>query len=195
MKYLIQNLNLEQVTDIYNKYISLHFPQEEIKPLKSIQKMWSMGVYQALGMYEQKEDATEFIGYAFLTLASDRNMLLLDYFAIVEDYRGMGMGSIFLSEMRERLTQYDGILIETEDIAFASDEEERLTRQKRDAFYERNGVLRTGIRSRIFGVRYAIWQLPVSKTVIDAECKQSLEDIYKIMIPGVKNRMFVKIEG
>lgn len=195
MKYLIQNLNLEQVADIYNKYIYLHFPREEIKPLKNIQKMWSMGAYQALGMYEQKEDATELIGYAFLALEPDCNILLLDYLAIVEDYRGRGMGGIFLREMRKRLTKYDGILIETEDIAFASDEEERLTRQKRDAFYERNGVLRTGIRSRIFCVRYAIWQLPVSKPMTDAECKQSLENIYKIMIPGAKNKMFVKIEG
>lgn len=194
MEYIIQNLTLEQVSVIYNKWIHLHFPQEEIKPLKNIQRMWEQGAYRALGMYEQTGDTQILIGYAFYAMAPDCNMLLLDYLAIVEAYQGQGMGSIFLREMRERLQKFDGILIETEDVAFACDEEEVLTRQKRDAFYERNGVLCTAIRSQIYSVRFAIWNLPVSEPVTDAVCKKNLEDIYRIMVPGEKYEKFVKIQ-
>lgn len=194
MKYTIQNLTIEQTADIYNTYIHLHFPPEEIKPLKNIQKMWENGSYQALAMYEQKENEKRLIGYAFCAMAPDCRMLLLDYLAIVEAYRGLGMGGIFLSEMRKYLSGYEGILIETEDIDFAANEEEQQIRKKRDAFYERNGVVRTGIKSRIYGVHFANWQLPVSQVLADWECKRNLEEIYKVMVPGAKNKMFVKIE-
>lgn len=194
MNYTIQNLTIEQTTEIYNAYIHLHFPPEEIKPLKNIQRMWENGSYQALAMYEPKENGTNLIGYAFCAMAPDCRMLLLDYLAIVEEYRGLGMGGLFLSEMQKCLTEYEGILIETEDIDFAEDEEQRQLRKKRDAFYEHNGVVRTGIKSRIYGVHFANWQLPVRQAFSDEECKRNLEAIYKVMVQGAKNQMFVKIE-
>lgn len=194
MNYTITSLTFEQTADIYNHYMHLHFPKEEIKPLKNIQRMWEAGSYQALGMYAQREESIELMGYAFLALAPDCKMLLLDYLAIAEKYRGLGMGSIFLKEMQKRLPEFDGILIETEDIDFATNDEERQVRKNRDSFYERNGVLRTRIKSKIFSVHFANWQLPINMTLSDAECKRNLEDIYKIMIPGAKNKLFVKIE-
>lgn len=194
MNYTINLLTFEQTADIYNNYIHLHFPKEEIKPLKNIQRMWENGSYRALGMYEQKEVNAQLIGYAFLAMSPDSRMVLLDYLAIAEEYRGMGMGGIFLKEMRQRLPEFDGILIETEDIDFAVNEEERQVRKKRDAFYEHNGVVRTAIKSKIFSVHFANWQLPIHKPLSDKECKRNLEEIYKIMIPGAKNKMFVKIE-
>lgn len=194
MNYKIKTLTLGQTAEIYKHYMHLHFPKEEIKPLKNIQRMWENGAYQAFGMYEEKNDTTELIGYAFCAMASDCRMILLDYLAIVEKYRGQGMGGIFLKEMRQCMTEVDGILIETEDIDFASNEEERQIRKKRDAFYERNHVVRTQIKSKIFSVHFANWQLPVTGVLSDAECKRNLEEIYKIMIPGAKNKMFVKIE-
>jgi len=194
MNYTIQSLTLEQTSDIYNNYIHLHFPKDEIKPLKSIQRMWESGFYQAFGLYEQTEASMELIGYAFCAMAPDCKMILLDYLAIVEEYRGQGMGSIFLKEMRQCIMDAEGILIETEDIDFAANEEERQIRKKRDSFYERNGVLRTGIKSKIFGVHFAKWQLPIHGMMADKECKRNLEEIYKMMIPGIMNKMFVRIE-
>ena len=194
MDYIINSLTFEQTAFIYNNYMHLHFPKEEIKPLKNIQRMWEVGSYRALGMYEQKEESMELIGYAFLAVAPDCEMLLLDYLAIMEEYRGLGMGGMFLREMRQRLPEFEGILIETEDIDFAVNEEERQVRKKRDAFYEHNGVVRTAIKSKIFSVHFANWQLPIHKPLSDKECKRNLEEIYKIMIPGAKNKMFVKIE-
>ncbi len=191
--YIIQDLNVEQVADIYNKWIHLHFPQNEIKPLKNIQKMWSEGSYRALGMYEQREENLDLIGYAFFAMEHGYNLLLLDYLAVVEAYRGQGMGSIFLKEMQNRLQEFTGIIIETEDAAFASDEEELQARKRRDAFYERNGAIQTVIRSEIYGVHYAIWQLPVLKVVSDYVCKENLESIYKIMVSGEKYEKFVRI--
>ncbi len=194
MNYVIQDLTIEQVADIYKQWIHLHFPEDEIKPLKNIQRMWDAGAYHALGMYQQKGGRLDLVGYAFLAMAYGSRLLLLDYLAIVEAYRRQGMGGAFLQEMQKRLQEFDGILIETEDVAFAKDDEERLMRKKRDLFYERNGVKGTAIKSEIYGVHYAIWNLPLSKHVNDEICQKNLESIYKIMVPGDKNKKFVKIK-
>lgn len=193
MEYKVQDLTREQTGDIYRQWIGRHFPQDEIKPLKSIYRMWDMGAYRALGMYEKKADGLQLIGYAFFAMAEDCGLLLLDYLAIVEDYRGQGMGSIFLQEMKKRLKTYRGILIETEDIECAGDEEAYRIRQKRDSFYGQNGALRTGIKSVIYGVHYAIWNFPLASAASRRECAESLADIYKIVIPGEKYDKFVKI--
>lgn len=195
-EYVIKDLTLEQVSDIYRKWLSLHFPQDEIKPLKNIQQMWNAGCYHALGMYEQEGESLRFIGYAFFAKTSDSNMLLLDYLAMVEAYRGQGMGGIFLREMKKRLQaakEILGIIIETEDVAFADSGEALLERKRRDRFYECNGAKRTAIRSEIYGVHYAIWQLPVTRYVEEEECRTALKDIYKEMIPGEKNEKYVSI--
>ena len=196
MEYVIQELSLEQMSDIYNQWMYLHFPKDEIKPFKNIQKMWQEGCYHALGMYEQTEGKRNFIGYAFFAMSVHRNMLLLDYLAMVEAYRGQGMGGIFLQEMQKRLQDTNGIsgiIIETEDVAFAGNEEELLERTMRDRFYEHNGAKRTTIKSEVYGVHYTIWQLPVTNLVEDGECRAALKEIYELMIPGEKNRKYVRL--
>lgn len=196
MDYRIQNLTIEQAADIYTQWIDKHFPRGEIKPLKSIQRMWNMGAYQALGMYEHRGDGTlAFAGYAFFVIEKSASQLLLDYLAITEEYRGYGAGSSFLKEMKQYFSGYKGILIETEDIEYAKNEEERRIRQKRDTFYTRNGAVRTGIKSSVYGVNYVIWNFPVAEVVPDEETKKNLENIYKVMVPGEKYDKFVTIQN
>ena len=197
MEYFVKKLTWEQMEKIYVEWIHEHFPEDEIKPLKSIQRMWDNGEYQALGMYEKttaQGGAEPLIGYAFFIMVKGGNQLLLDYLAIVEKYRSKGAGSIFLKEMKQQLTEYKGILIETEDIDCAQNEEERNIRQKRDAFYVRNGAVRTGIRSHVYGVDYVIWTLPIEKAVAEDECRDDLEKIYRTMVPGEKYEKFVMIK-
>lgn len=200
MEYIIKNLQQTETADIYTQWIHRHFPQSEIKPLKKIQSMWDAGAYHALGMYEKKMNNQEqkqqlnLIGYAFFVTAPKCNILLLDYFAIVEDYRSQGMGSIFLKEMKKYLDGYRSILIETEDIDCAQNEEELRTRQKRNSFYERSGAVMAGIKSSVYGVNYDIWNFPLTESAARKECKDSLESIYRIIASGAEYNKYVKIE-
>ncbi len=194
MAYETECLTLEQTADIYTEWIDRHFPQDEIKPFASIRRMWEAGCYQALGLYRQNADGTRaFAGYAFFVLKKGGDLLLLDYLAIVEEYRGSGAGSSFLKEMKRQFSDYKGILIETEDIDYACSDEQRMVRRKRDAFYARNGALKTGIRGCVYGVHYAIWMLPAAEPVPEVSVKENLEDIYRIIIPGEKYTRHVEI--
>lgn len=189
------------MADIYSQYLTKHFPADEVKPLKSINRMWDMGAYSAYAMWDGDAatrdgdaDRSALIGYAFFATAPACDLILLDYFAILDLYRGQGLGSLFLQELKNLLPDYKGILIETEDIDRAQNEAELQTRRKRDLFYEKNGALRTGVKGTVYGVHYAVWNFPLSGISDDVSCQKGIEQIYRIMIPGEKNKKFVKLD-
>ena len=219
--YSIRELEKEQLLTIYRENIDKHFPKDEIKPLKKIEHMWDMGIYYGLAMYdmskskeekvnEEKEDLckeidiqiqkkefnkeqTNLIGYAFFIKDLESNLILLDYFAIIEEYRAKGMGSAFLQEMKKFVNSYRAILLETEDVDKARTVEEAELRKKRDCFYERNGVRKTDVRSEVYGVHYAIWNYPVKEEVSFLECRESIKRIYKAIVSEEKYKKFIRI--
>lgn len=196
IQYEIRTLNIEEVREIYEKYLQFHFVEEERKPLKAIERMWEENQYFALGMFGKKEK--ELMGYAFFSSCSQGDMVLLDYFAIVQEQRGKGLGSLFLQHMQDTLQEsFRGILIETEDISFAKNKEEIEERSRRNQFYLQNGAKKTGITSKIYDARYELYVLPFKELdMLDLELlsKLSYENIYNIyqyMIPGKKNQKYV----
>ena len=198
--YLIKELPNEELLTLYQKYINSHFPADEVKPLETIERMLEMDCYYGLGLYNAEKNYADWdiselplIGYAFFVKDKKENMLLLDYFAILEEYRNGGWGSIFLKQMKSMAETYRGILLETEDINFARDEEERQLRERRDSFYTRNGVIKTNVKSKLFGVNFAIWIYPVREEMSFTECRESLTNIYKTIVPEPQYNKFVEI--
>jgi GNAT superfamily N-acetyltransferase len=190
MEYIIKNLRQDEMAEIYNQWIHKHFPKDEIKPLSHINRMWDNGFYRALAMYTENGSL---IGYAFFALGNESDMILLDYFAIVEGYRRKGMGSRFLSEM-PNFIKCGGILIETESAVHAANEEELRQRQTRDLFYEKNGAIAAKVVSEVYGVHYKIWILTSECTCQPDDCMKNLINIYHVMVEGEKYRKFVRIE-
>lgn len=192
----IRALTIEEVEMIYHKYLQFHFTEEERKPLKSIERMWEQNQYFALGMFGKEEKGL--MGYAFFCSCGKSNMVLLDYFAMLEEQRGRGLGSLFMQYMQDTLKErFCGILIETEDVSFAEDEQEMEERNRRNDFYMQNGARRTGITSRIYDARYEVFVLPFEETdMLELElflkvCYENIYVIYRYMIPGEKNREVV----
>lgn len=190
METIVRKLTLEQTAEIYQKWIYEHFPKDEVKPLKNIRDMWSRGCYRALGLYDAsgknayiengKEDS-ELIGYAFFVSLPDSDMILLDYLAVLSDYRSLGLGSEFLKKMKAVLQpEYKGILIETEDIERAVNEEELRTRKRRDSFYAENGAVPTGIKSEVYGVPYTIWIYRTDDQKAESGYEENLKGLKRI---------------
>lgn len=195
-QFEIRALQIDEVREIYDKQLRFHFAEEERKPLNSIERMWEQNQYFALGMFEKKQKSL--MGYAFFCSCMEKNMVLLDYFAMLEEQRGKGFGSVFLQHMQDILQEsFCGILIETEDVLFAKNQLEIEERERRNEFYLQNGAKKTGITSRIYDARYEVYVLPFEElTKVDIKIleKVSYENIYEIyqyMIPGEKNKKFV----
>lgn len=189
METIIKELSREQTAEIYNRWLGEHLPADEVKPLKNIYKMWDEGFYSALALYdreicEEADTLKGLIGYAFFVNSPMADMVLLDYYAIIGEYRNQGFGSVFLNDIRKSLGEFRGIIIETEDIELAASKEELAIRKRRDRFYTSNGAVETGIKTRVYGVPYAIWSLAAEgEAVSSAESLRAVEGIYKTMFP------------
>ena len=191
----IRRLHLEEVQQVYRTYMPRHFAKNEIKPLENIEKMWADNNYFAIGIFQK--DTQKMMGYALLCGCKGSDMVLLDYYAILEEYRQLGIGSFFLEHMGEQLKEmFSGILIETEDIRFAANEQEKIERERRNAFYEKNGAVKTGIRNEIFTARYEVYVLQTGDSLLlqedwRAQCRRNIIALYQYMVPGEKNEKFV----
>ncbi len=118
-------LREEEAHFIYKKHLKHHFPADEVKPWKSISRMWADDCYFAVGVFEDRGDAPadafdDLRGYAFFVESPDCGACLLDYFAILPEYRDAGLGGRTLQRLAE-LVRGKGkyILLETEDIDYA----------------------------------------------------------------------------
>ena len=184
MNYRIQPLSFQEILTIYETVSPLHFPKEELRPLSNIKHLLDRDGYQGLGLY--LPDAA-LAGYALFIAPPKENVVLLDFFAIREEYRCLGLGGIFLREMQKHFSTKQGLLLETEDVLTSSTEAEKSLRTRRNDFYLRNGAFSTGIHSSVAGVFYEIFFLPSrlpSRTATpDASLLRSeMEQIYRFML-------------
>lgn len=181
--YEMRRLEKEQIIDIYTGPAGWHFPQEELKPLKTVIRLLEEGGYEGLGLFSGSKDGREELaGYALFIRTPGTRTLLLDYYAVMEEYRNGGTGSLFLEKMKELYRDLDMILLETEAPETAADEEERALRNRRNGFYKRNGAVFTQVRSRLFGVEFYISFLPLKKNPDSLQVAEQLKAVYRYML-------------
>ena len=132
-----------------------------------IRKMYRKGVTDVWYCTE----GTQFVGLAITINSPDR--ILLDYFAIAEDLRGSGYGSAIL---RGVIRQYEGKGLFGEIESTYEDCPDRELRQRRKAFYLRNGLRELGVMVELFGVTMEL--LGVGCTMDYAEYRSFYADNY-----------------
>lgn len=186
MSFKVRYLTEEEIIDIYLTHGKRHFPENELKPVSVIKELIARESYIGLGMFKENGSL---VGYALFTRSDNTDMILLDYYAILEEYRQNRAGSEFLSRIQGEFKKSErtpaGILIETEDTEYAQNQEEADIRRRRDTFYTRNNALLTGIKSCVAGVNYNIWYLEAGAPFERALAKASLEKLYREMFkPG-----------
>ena len=73
----IKRLSMQEILSIYTVHSIRHFPENEMKPVSSIERMAQEGIYKGYGLFFP-EDADRLIGYAFFSLPPERETSLLD---------------------------------------------------------------------------------------------------------------------
>ena len=118
------------------------FPEEERRPFSIIQNRTEEGKSDVWMLEDE-----DFAGLA-ITMNGD-DIVILDFFAIADEKRGCGYGSIALKELQDMYRDYRFILeIERPDIP-SENQEDRI---RRKAFYLRNGMKALDIPVNLFGV-------------------------------------------
>ena len=139
---LIKPKNCLHWFKIYQLYKKA-FPLYERKPFALIYNTFHKGNTDVWYI----QDNENFIGLA-ITM-NDQDLVLLDYFAIIENSRNQGYGSKSL-QILQNIYQHQRLFIEIESTLNMSDNyAERL---KRKQFYLRNGMMELGILANVFGV-------------------------------------------
>lgn len=174
--HFCKELPAEEVIRIYSTIAPLHFPKAELKPVENVKNYLENGLYTGYGFYENET----LLAYALFLILPKERKLLLDYYAVLEEYRNDGIGSAFLRSLQTTLTSADGIYIESENPDYAKNEQEKAIQEKRIDFYHRNGAIFTGVLSTLFGVPYRVLYLPLSKKDL-IDFHQEIDLIYQTM--------------
>ncbi len=147
----LRKLNTEETTFIYEEYMKVDFPPYELKRLKKILRLTSEEKYQPLGLYK----AGEMVGYAFLV--NYKNMIMLDYFAILKDKRNDGLGAEAINLLTEYFKEkYDVFVLEADDPEFFEKQEDKDLCERRIGFYKRNNFNQVMFKVRAYEAEFII---------------------------------------
>lgn len=192
MEYKVKRLNLEEIGHVYQTYMVPDFPPGELKPLSHIERSVKEGFGFTLGFYEE----TDLIGYAVLIICEEMSCALLDYFAIVKERRGQGVGhkafGLLTKYFEENQPKIHGIYIEAEQIVKARNEKEKVIRERRIAFYQSCNCTMTKLESELFGVEYSILYRPLGESKV-LPIREAVDAIYRTMFKKEHYNQFVTL--
>ncbi|MCD7888118.1 MAG: GNAT family N-acetyltransferase [Clostridiales bacterium] len=174
----VKELESNELKRVYREHIREDFPRDERRPLFSMERMQKEGRYDCYGYY--REDCL--LAYACFILTRNGAYALLDYFAVVSELRGQGIGSAFLRDLRGNVSANCGVFLEAENPNAAKTDEEKRLRERRIRFYLANGAEQTGTGCHLFGVDYNILFVPTGAADRAAETEflhRAAEELYR----------------
>lgn len=137
---------------IYNNYMTADFPPAERKKLTSMEEMYQRGNYSGYQLLEEGK----LRAYWFLLYSKKQRTYLLDYLAVTKEVRGKGYGSEALRAMQKMLKPTEYIQLEVENPDGCENMAEREKRERRIAFYKKNGAMQSSVVCDTFGVSYQL---------------------------------------
>ncbi len=179
---LVRRLSAWEMEKIYDTYIIRHFPIEKLKSAAIIKHMLERGKYGGVGLFNRKQnDINNIYAYAFFAYNSEKEMVLLDYIAVAERFRGVRMGLLFMKLLYNMFLGSKGIIVENIIPGANSSKQLKDSVLYYDNFLLSSGALFTGIKANICGIKYNIWLLPVKERTDMNEVRVQLSGIYREM--------------
>ena len=130
---MLNQINLKEFKNLYRKHIIKDFPRGERSSLNNFKKR-IINKNEEVFMF--LEDGIE---KAYIIIANlDNNYILISYLAVFEKYRGEGIGTKLLEEIKEKFKNKNGIIIEVESPNEEIPEKDKNIRQRRIKFYKKS---------------------------------------------------------
>ena len=181
-RMVVRELTLDEVRDVYGKYLTEDFPPDELRPLYMIEEAMQENRYTCYGCFD---DGGVFCGYAFFaSRETDRGRdYLFDYLAVVKEMRDKGVGSAFFKGLYDVMQGAASVVGEVENPDYAESEEDRAYKKWRIQFYRRNGMVVTGVTVLLYGVEYRVLEMPVNGAHTDEEIREIYSGLYQSILP------------
>lgn len=135
--------------EVYSYYLEI-FPEDERKPLELLHLSYEKHYTKIIEILYKDE----IIGFMILNRVKDKGYAVLDYFAILPQYRNNKFGTKALQILLEQEKENRGVFIEIEKVGLGKDTEENLLREKRKNFYEKVGLKKLNFDLFLFDVIY-----------------------------------------
>lgn len=191
-EFIIRPMDSAALSAAYQTHIPRHFPANEIRPfdggvpmpagdvpMLDVRGLLACGRYAGFGAY----DGETLAGYAFFCW-DEHGTALLDYLAVMEEYRCHGVGGKLLHYILSGGTSlpWNCLILEVDDPDFAPDEKELAVRNRRNAFYHRAALRETRVRVQLFDARYRIFT--DAAALSDAEVLARVRAMYPQLVPA-----------
>ena len=124
------------------------FPAVERKPWKLLLEKQAEGTME---LFSLEDEDGSFLGLAIM--AYDKDLVLLDYFAVSGDRRGQGIGSAAIKALQNHF-KGKRFVLEIESTKHSS--HDLAVRKSRKSFYLRNGLHPMDFNVNLFGVEMEI---------------------------------------
>ncbi len=177
-----RRLTLSEWSVLYHEHMERDFPPSELKPLALLAALEERGINTLWGAY--RDDVLT--GYYVLAQAPENPALLLDYFAVLPQFRGSGCGGEILRHLRKSLPEGQYFLIESENPHGTADAADRHIRERRVAFYRRNGAALSPVTVCLFGVEYVL--LTLGEAPSAEQVAADYQALYRHMLPDGRFR-------
>lgn len=135
--------------EVYSYYLDI-FPEDERKPLELLQSSYERHYTKIIEILYKNE----IVGFMVLNRVKDKGYAVLDYLAILPQYRNNKFGTKALQMLLEQEKDNSGIFIEIEKVGLGKDTEENLLRENRRNFYEKLGFKKLNFDLYLFDVVY-----------------------------------------
>ncbi|MBN3860534.1 GNAT family N-acetyltransferase [Neisseriaceae bacterium PsAf] len=175
-EYKLREINFDEFKNIFKQYIRQDFPFLERKPLWTLKKNFSTGKNNACVL--ERDGSLK--AYASFT-SENKEIILLDYFAVTKEARGEGVGSLFLQLLKNNLAAKGIIECENPEDTKSSEEKRLITR--RVDFYVNAGATLLDYRLKILGIEYVLLYLPISASKDEINLAKELSLIFDNMYP------------
>lgn len=190
MEKRICRLSLAEGKEIYYDRLLKDFPACEVKPWTKIEQFTKEGLYEMFGMWE----GDVLLAYGFVAMDVHKKHLLMDYFAVNEDYRGKGYGQYFLAHLWEIYPKTEGMVFEVEDVAEAENKQDKNQRERRIRFYEKAGLRLYPVHAKVYDACYQLMffsragKMPETEGIIE-----SYKALYQMIIGAEKMTKYMEI--
>jgi len=150
MNFEIETIKPADFKRIY-KHIKKDFSAGEYAPYFVLHMQIINGIQQGFLLFSDGREAA----YSVCAGGNPNGFALISLLAVYPEYRGAGIGTAFVEEIKKMYADKKGIIVEVEKPENAANDTEKSKRDKRMDFYQRAGF------EIIPGIAYSIWGVPM----------------------------------
>jgi GNAT superfamily N-acetyltransferase len=175
----MQKLGFFDVIKIYRKRVPKDFSRDEIRPFWISFALMLRNRYAGYGLF----DEGHMVAYALVVVPKGGGSILIDFFAVTSNERGMGYGSWLLRDLC-KLFRARGLIIEVADPEKMQDAQRSAQAQRNIEFYVNRKFELTDVKAQLFGLDHRVMIYWWENTEPSAQAARELAGLYALIYPA-----------